>query len=163
VVVNGIYWEPRFPRLVTAGEVRSLYAGGASPRLRVIGDITCDIGGSVEVTVKETNLTEPVFVYDPASGKIADGWQGRGPVVMAVDKLPAELPREATEFFGDALEPFVPRLSGADFSLPADRLDVPAEFRRALIAHRGELTPEFSYLYDCLHGERGRTSESRDS
>ncbi len=162
LVVNGIYWEPRFPRLISVGDARALFAGPRQPRLRVIGDITCDIGGSVELTVKETNLGNPVFVYDPGTGAVTDGWEGRGPVVMAVDKLPTELPREASESFGDALEPFVPRLARCDFSLPADRLDIPPEFRRALIAHRGTLTPEFSYLHDTLRAGGAHVKEPRD-
>jgi len=172
VVVNGIYWEPAFPRLITAGNVKRLFAGAgddptrgnhALPRLRVIGDITCDIGGSVELTVKETTTENPVFVYDPLTGNITDGWKGSGPVVMAVGKLPSELPKEASESFGNALEPFVPRLALADFSKPTATLDIPDEFRRALIAHAGELTPGFSYLHDNpLRGGCGST-ESRDS
>ncbi len=172
VVVNGIYWEPRFPRLISTDDVKRLFSGagegtagrkGAAPRLRVIGDITCDIGGSVEVTVRETNADNPVFVYDPRTGRVTDGWKGRGPVVMAVDKLPTELPHEASESFGDALERFVPGLARADFTGPAASLDLPDEFRRALIAHAGELTPEFSYLHDNLLRGGGASKESRDS
>jgi saccharopine dehydrogenase (NAD+, L-lysine-forming) len=146
LIVNGIYWEPRFPRLLTKGSVRGLYDSVSTPRLRVIGDITCDIDGSIELTVKETDAENPVYVYDPASETVRDGWEGRGPVVLAVDKLPTELPLEASEEFGRALMPFVPHLAGADYRLPADTLSIPPEFRRALIAYRGELTPPFSYL-----------------
>jgi saccharopine dehydrogenase (NAD+, L-lysine-forming) len=152
LVVNGIYWEPRFPKLIGTADAAGLYRRGTTPRLRVIGDITCDIGGSIELTVKETNAENPVFVYDPGTGSVTDGWEGRGPVVMAVDKLPTELPREASESFGNALEPFVARLARADYSLSADRIDIPAEFRRALIAHAGDLTPDFSYLHEYLSG-----------
>lgn len=163
LVVNGIYWEPRFPRLVTADAARALWAGGDAPRLRVIGDITCDIGGSIELTVKETNIENPVFVWDPATGAAADGWEGRGPVVMAVDKLPTELPREASESFGASLARFVPGLARADFSLPAARLDVPPEFRGALIAHAGELAPGFEYLRGHLSGGGSPDRDSHDS
>ncbi len=146
LIVNGIYWEPRFPRLLTKGFVRGLYDSVPAPRLRVIGDITCDIHGSVELTVKETDAENPVYVYDPASDTVHDGWEGRGPVVLAVDKLPTELPLEASEQFGRALMPFVPHLARADYRVPAESLSIPPEFRRAMIAHRGELTPPFSYL-----------------
>jgi len=171
-VINGIYWEPGFPRLISIDDAKRLYGAGGPgerggtrpvPRLRVIGDITCDIGGSVELTVRETNSDNPVFTYDPDTGNVTDGWTGTGPVVMAVDKLPTEFPREASESFGNALEPFVPFLARADFTKPVAGLEVPVEFRRALIAHAGELTPEFSYLHNALLGGGSLSGDSRDS
>jgi alanine dehydrogenase len=146
LIVNGIYWEPRFPRLLTKAFARRLYNTDSPPRLRVIGDITCDIDGSIELTVKETDAENPVYVYEPESDTVRDGWEGRGPVVLAVDKLPTELPLESSEEFGRALLPFVPHLARAEYRLPADRVVIPDEFRRAMIVHRGTLTPPFSYL-----------------
>ncbi len=146
MIINGIYWEPQFPRLLTKKFMKTLYKREPHPRLRVIGDITCDIDGSIELTVKETDARNPVYVYEPLSGTVHDGWEGNGPVVLAVDKLPAELPREASESFGNALMPFVPELATARFSRPINDLVVPEEFRRAIIAHRGALSARFSYL-----------------
>lgn len=150
MIINGIYWEPRFPRLLTKRYVKALYRRDRHPRLRVIGDITCDIDGSMELTVKETDVTNPVFVYDPVTGNVRDGWEGRGPVVLAVDKLPAELPREASESFGNALMPFVHDLATARFSRTGSDLAIPAEFRDAMIVHRGVLQPQFSHLKEFL-------------
>lgn len=146
MIINGIYWEPGFPRLLTKKFMKALYKRDSHPRLRVVGDITCDIDGSIELTVKETDARNPVYVYDPLSGRVHDGWKGRGPVILAVDKLPAELPREASESFGNALMPFVPELAAARFSRPINDLVIPEEFRRAIIAHRGALSARFSYL-----------------
>jgi alpha-aminoadipic semialdehyde synthase len=146
MIVNGIYWDPRFPRLLTKKFVKALYKRERSPSLKVIGDITCDIDGSIELTVKETDSTNPVYVYEASSGKVRDGWEGRGPVILAVDKLPAELPREASESFGNALFPFVRHLAAADFSQPMNRLMVPEEVKKAVVVHRGRLRPQFSYL-----------------
>jgi alpha-aminoadipic semialdehyde synthase len=150
VMVNGIYWEPGYPRLVTRRALSRLYGRRGQPRLRVIGDITCDVRGSVEATVKTTDARNPVYVYDPARGTVRDGWKGRGPVILAVDKLPTELPREASETFGRALLPFVPALAAADFSRPLKQLDLPEELRRAIIVHRGSLTPPFRRLRKAL-------------
>lgn len=146
VLVNGIYWEPKYPRLVTKAGLRKLFQTEGKPRLRVIGDITCDIEGSIECTLKATNSANPIYVYDPFKETIQDGWQGNGLVVLAVDKLPSELPREASEAFGDALLPFVPQLAAVDFLRPFDQLELPDAFRNALIAHNGQLTPEYKYL-----------------
>ena len=102
--------------------------------------------GSVELTVKETHIDEPVYVYDPEAGSITDGVAGRGPVVLAVGNLPCELSRESSEAFSAALSPFVPTVAATDFSLPYDCLSLPPELKRALILHHGELTPGYDYM-----------------
>ncbi len=153
LLVNCIYWEPRYPRLVTVEALRRLYAPGARPALRVIGDISCDVDGAVEATVKATQPDDPVYVFDPHARVATMGLEGPGPVVMAVDNLPCELPREATESFGAALVELLPRAVAADYSVPFEALAVPAELRRAVIAHRGELAPSFRYL--ATHAIRG--------
>jgi alpha-aminoadipic semialdehyde synthase len=146
MMINGIYWEPRYPRLVTKDFMRELWSGEENPRLRVIGDVTCDIDGSVQLTVKETNSENPVFIYEPLTGAVIDGVEGNGPVILAVDKLPTELPREASAAFGASLSPLVPGLAAVDFRNPFEVLDLPPELKRAVIAHAGKLTPAFSYL-----------------
>ncbi len=150
MLVNGIYWEPRFPRLLSNEFLKQLFQEEPQPRLRVIGDITCDIQGSIEATVKATNSKNPVYVFDPLTGEVSDGWAGRGPVIMAVDKLPTELPREASEFFGSKLMPYIPALAAADFRTPLEELNLPPEFRKAVILLRGELTPPFEYLRNAV-------------
>ncbi len=149
VLVNGIYWEPRFPRILTRSFLRELFQQ-AAPRLRVIGDITCDVDGSLETTVKATNSLNPVYVFDPIQEHVHDGFEGRGVVVLAVDKLPTELPHEASESFGEALLPFVPQLAVTDFSRPYAQLKLPQPFQKAVIAHQGKLTPAFQYLKQYL-------------
>lgn len=146
MIINGIYWEPRFPKLLSIGAVRRLYESKYRPRLKVIGDITCDIGGSIELTVKETDSTNPIYVYEPLTGRVRDGWRGRGPVILAVDKLPTELPRESSQSFGKALLPFVPGLAAADFAQPWGRLDLPNEIKDAVIVYRGKLVRKFQHL-----------------
>jgi alpha-aminoadipic semialdehyde synthase len=149
VIVNCIYWEARYPRLVTIDALRQLYAGPL-PRLRVIGDISCDVDGSIEATVRATDPDHPVYVYDLESGQARDGFEGAGPVILAVENLPAELPREASLDFSTALRSFIFRLAAADFTAPLDQAGLPDPLRRAVIAYRGELTPSFAYLARCL-------------
>jgi alpha-aminoadipic semialdehyde synthase len=145
VLINGIYWDARYPRLVTKAAIRKLFDGGR-PRLRVIGDVSCDREGSVEITVKETTIDDPVYVYEPASDRIVMGVVGAGPVVMAVGNLPCELPRESSASFSAALAPLMPALANADFAAPFSALDLPPELKRALILHKGRFTPEHSYM-----------------
>ena len=150
MLVNGIYWEERFPKHVTKEYMKKLYLNGDAQKLKVIGDITCDIEGSVELTVKSTKSENPAFVFEPLTGEVKDGIEGNGPVILAVDKLPAELPRQSSQSFGDALLPFVKDLAVADYSVDFDQLEIPVEFKNAIIVHKGKLTPNFSYLSEYL-------------
>ncbi len=146
VLVNGIYWEPGHPRVVANADLARLFANGASPRLRVIGDISCDLQGSIEANVRFTTPGDPFYVFDPESGTAASGVAGRGPVILAVDNLPCELPVDASQHFGDALLRFLPALARCDWSRPLEGLEVADEIRRALIVHRGRLTPLYAGL-----------------
>ncbi|MBW1744658.1 MAG: hypothetical protein JRJ47_14720, partial [Deltaproteobacteria bacterium] len=146
VLVNCIYWDTPYPRLVTKEAVRDLYRRHLQPRLRVIGDISCDIGGGIEPTLKATDLDNPVFVWDPRTDSALDGVAGRGPVIMAVDNLPCELPIESSTAFGDALTPFVPALATCDFDNDFESCILPPELKRATILYHGQLTPAYRYL-----------------
>ncbi len=150
VLVNGIYWDYRYPRLLTIDQCRRLWGAGRHPRLKVIGDVSCDVNGSIECTVKATEPGNPVYVYDPGSGRAADGFEGHGPVMMAVDILPAEIPRDASVDFSRVLKRFLPELDRADFSERFEALSLPAELKRAVIVHRGELTPDYAYLQSFI-------------
>jgi saccharopine dehydrogenase (NAD+, L-lysine forming) len=150
VMTNCIYWEPKYPRLITRQAIRELYREG-QPKLRVIGDITCDVKGSVEVTVKATEPDEPLYVFQPESGTTSSGVEGRGPVVMAVEILPSELPREASAYFSTILKRFIPIIAGADYSSDFESLRLPPELKRAIIVYRGALTPSYQYLEQHLN------------
>lgn len=148
-MINAVYWDARYPRLVTKEGLRRLFAAGPL-KLQVIGDISCDIEGAVECTVKATEPGEPNYVYHPLTGQVVDGVEGEGVVVMAVDILPSELPRDASEDFSRALAPFIPALVSADYTVPFEALALPPEIKRAVIAYRGELTPAYRYLEQHL-------------
>ena len=148
-LVNCIYWEPKYPRLVTREDLRTLYAGG-QPRLRVIGDITCDVEGSIESTVKATEPNDPVYVYDPKTGDCAWGVEGEGPAMMAVEILPSELPRESSTFFSHILKEMVSAIAQTEPTAGFDAYALPPELKRAVIVYRGSLTPTYRYLEEHL-------------
>jgi saccharopine dehydrogenase (NAD+, L-lysine forming) len=160
-LVNCIYWEPRYPRLVTVDAIRKLYGGG-QPTLRVIGDISCDVKGGIEVTVKATEPDDPVYVYDPDTGGSRSGVEGKGPVLMAVDILPSELPREASAYFSDILKGFVPDIASADYSAGFPKLHLPDPLKRAVICHQGALAPDYRYIEQYL-AEAGSCEQRRSS
>jgi len=150
VLVNATYWDQRYPRHVTRDGLRSLWSADERPRLRVIGDLSCDIEGGVECTVRITDPGDPVYVWEPASGAVLPGVTGNGPVVLAVDILPAELPVEASRAFSEVLAPLVPAIAEANWDDPFEELQLPAEIKRAVIVHRGELTPDYRHLQQHL-------------
>lgn len=150
LMVNGIYWDPRYPKLVSRGALRTLFSGEERPRLTVIGDVTCDVEGSVEATLKATTPDNPVFVYHPESESLTDGFEGRGLLVMAVDILPSEIPEVSSRHFSTMLKGFLPALARVDFARPLERLALPPEFASSVIAHRGALAEEYGYLEHFL-------------
>lgn len=152
VLVNCIYWDTPYPHLVSRADVRRL-AATDSLAVEVIGDISCDVRGAIELTSRPSTVDHPVYVYDPERGTIRDGVEGPGPVIMAIDNLPCELPADATRSFGDALLPFIPALARTDFDVPRRELELPDELRRGLIVHRGRLTPDYRYLRKFIDAE----------
>jgi alpha-aminoadipic semialdehyde synthase len=145
VLVNCIYWEPKYPRLITRAQIQELYAG-APPRLRVIGDISCDVEGSIECTLRATEPGDPVYVYEPRTGQIQSGLTGAGPVILAVDILPCELAVDSSTYFGHSLRPLIPALARADFRRPLAQSGLPPELQRATIVYQGKLTDPYGYL-----------------
>ncbi|MBI1930983.1 MAG: hypothetical protein HYS24_00415 [Ignavibacteriales bacterium] len=150
LLINGIYWENKFPKHVTKKYLKEFYKSDKKRKLKVIGDISCDIEGSIEITVKNTDSNNPSFVYEPLTDEVKNGIEGEGPVVLAVDKLPAELPRESSQFFGNSLLPFIKILAKADYSKNFDEMEIPSEIKNAIIAHKGKLTPNYTYLNKYL-------------
>ena len=150
VLVNAIYWAPQYPRFVTKKALGKLWKETQPPRLRVIGDITCDINGSMECTVKSTDPAHPVFTYDVEKDEAVDGFHGKGPAVMAVDNLPAEIALESSVFFSQTLVPFIPGLVGADYRGEFDRCGLPPELKKATILFRGEFTPDYAYMREFI-------------
>jgi alpha-aminoadipic semialdehyde synthase len=150
VLVNGIFWAERYPRLATKEQLRELFAGARPPRLIVVGDISCDVDGSLACTVRDTHSGDPVFVYDPATGAAPSGFAGPGLAVMAVGNLPCELPMEASAAFSEMLAPFVPGLARADLSGPFEKSGLPPELAASVILWHGDFVPEFQYMRKFL-------------
>jgi alpha-aminoadipic semialdehyde synthase len=146
VLLNTIYWEPRYPRLVTKEWVKK----NRDARLQVIGDISCDYEGSIEITLHSTMPDKPAFTYDPDTGVVVEAVDGPSPAVMAVDNLPCEISRESSQYFSQNLRDLVPALARCDWTVPFADLDLPPELKRAVIVHRGELTPDYRYLEEFL-------------
>lgn len=150
LLVNGIYWTERYPRLVTRSYLKELFSQNQRPKLRVIGDISCDTEGAIECNLRTTTPGNPIYVYDPLTGETRDGYEGQGVVLLAVDNLPCELPRESSISFSETLLPFIPEIAQADCSAPFEQANLSPTVKRAVIAWQGELTPDYRYLEKLL-------------
>jgi saccharopine dehydrogenase (NAD+, L-lysine-forming) len=149
VLMNCMYWDARYPRIFTKEFLKKISEKGM-PQTIVIGDVTCDPDGSIEFTHKGTAIEDPVFVYNPHTDEPTMGFKGEGMLVMAVDILPSELPRDSSEAFSDALFNFVAPVAKTDFSVPFEELEIPMPLKRAMILHKGKLTPDYKYIEQYL-------------
>ena len=115
-------------------------------KLKVVGDVSCDVNGPIACTLRSSTIAEPLFGYLPSEHAEVDIFHPAAIVVMAVDNLPCELPKDASEGFGDM---FLEHVFPAFFN--GDRDGV---LMRAKITEKGKLTKRFSYLQEYVN-EKG--------
>ncbi|MBF8148265.1 alanine dehydrogenase [Winogradskyella sp. F6397] len=114
-------------------------------KINLVADISCDIDGPVASTIRPSTIADPFYGYDPNTEKEV-AYDAKGAItVMAVDNLPCELPKDASEGFG---ETFLEHVIPAFFN--NDERDI---LKRAKITENGELTKRFSYLRDYVNGK----------
>ncbi len=136
LMLNAIFWDPRAPRYFTLEEMRS-----PDFKIKAIADISCDINGSVPATLRATTIAEPVMGYDPVKQIDVAPFQPNTIDIMAIDNLPNELPRDASESFGEIMTHIViPELLKPHSEM----------IERATIAKDGNLMARFEYLGDYL-------------
>jgi len=135
MLITGHYWDPKFPKLFSLNQINEF------KNLKTIGDITCDINGSIPTTVRSTSIAKPYYSFDINSMKEID-LCNKGIAVMAVDNLPSELPREASEEFGSSIiSEVLPYLIKKD----------DGRISRATTASKGKLSPLYGYLEKFIH------------
>jgi len=114
-------------------------------KIKVVADITCDVGGPVACTIKASTIADPLFGYHPGKDAEVDVFHPSAIVVMSVDNLPCELPKDASEGFG---EMFMEHVIPAFFNGDKDGI-----LERAKITENGHLTERFEYLQDYADGK----------
>ncbi|MFH6995567.1 NAD(P)-dependent oxidoreductase [Flavobacterium sp. FlaQc-48] len=114
-------------------------------KLKVVADISCDVNGPIACTLRSSTIAEPIYGYFPLEDKEVDIFHPAAVVVMAVDNLPCEMPKDASEGFG---EQFMEHVIPAFFNGDKDGI-----LQRAKITENGKLTPRFSYLQDYVDGK----------
>lgn len=150
ILVNGIFWSERYPRLVTREYLRRRSLLGSGLNLQVIGDISCDIGGSIEINCRSTTPAAPFYTYFPDSDLCREGVSRLGVTVMAVDNLPCEFARESSTSFSKTLRDFVGEIVAADFTQKWDQIRLSRTIQKAVILHRGRFTPDYEYMNKFL-------------
>jgi len=114
-------------------------------KIKVVGDISCDIDGPVASTIRPSTIKDPIYGYDPISEQETDYLNPDAIAVMAVDNLPCELPNDASVGFGNSFSEFV---IPAFFNEDKDGI-----LERARMTKNGKLTSKFSYLQDYVDGK----------
>lgn len=146
VLVNGFYWDARYPRLLTSKQIKTIRKQG-NHNLRMVADITCDPNGSVEFMSHCTPIEKPFFSFSPERNEDSDCISADGICMLGVEILPSELPSDASKHFGDALMPLIPPLLSSKGSKTQDDIsDLPPEMRRACVASHGQLMPKWQYI-----------------
>lgn len=113
--------------------------------INLIADISCDINGPVASTIRPSTIEKPFYGYDPETEK-ETSYDAPGAItVMAVDNLPCELPKDASEGFG---EMFLEHVMPSFFNGDKDGI-----LKRAKITENGKLTEDFVYLQDFVDGK----------
>ena len=107
-----------------------------------MADISCDIDGPVATTIQPSTIANPIYGYDAQSESIVDYSNEDAIAVMAVDNLPAELPRDASYGFGEA---FAKQVIPAFFNGDKDGI-----LERARMTKNGKLTQRYKYLEDFV-------------
>ena len=118
-----------------------------SPRfnLKVVADISCDIDGPVACTIRPSTIDKPIYGYDAETETEVNFSNASAIAVMAVDNLPCELPKDASEGFGQT---FVEKIIPAFFNQDAFGV-----LKRSKMTENGKLTDAFSYLQAYIEGK----------
>ena len=144
VIINCIYYEPKFPKLLTIEDIRSL-----NGKLLGICDISCDLKGGIEICRKFTTPEEPFYLYNPNDDRIYKLSQEHiqnSILYHSMDFLPSELPRDASQHFSNKLFDYVIELAKDDANLNFDQLTLNNEITNAMITCHGKLTPRYEYI-----------------
>lgn len=139
--IAGHFFGDGAPYIYTREDVKS-----KDFNIKVVADVSCDIDGPVATTLRASTIADPVYGYDPDSESEIDFKDKKAIVVMAVDNLPCELPKDASEGFG---EMFLEYVIPAFFNDDKDGV----LHRARMTSKEGTLTERYKYLQDYVDGK----------
>lgn len=141
ILISCHFWAPEQPVYLDVKDLSDI-----RNKIKVIGDVTCDINGSIKSTLRSSTHAEPFYDYNPQTGTEEKAFSdSKNITVMAVDTLPNALARDTSDYFGKLLiqHVIVPLCT-------SQNLDV---IERATILKDGKLTERFNYLKDFANAE----------
>lgn len=115
-------------------------------RIKYVADISCDIDGPVATTLRASTIADPIYGYNPETASEIDFKDEKAITVMAVDNLPCELPKDASEGFGDM---FLEHVIPAFYNNDKDGILA----RAKMTTNTGKLTERYAYLQDYVDGK----------
>ena len=140
VLIHCTFWDPSADIMFSKERMHD-----PDFRISVIADVTCDVNGSIPSTARASTIDDTCYGYNPFTQKETDAFDKTSITVMAIDNLPCELPRDASDGFGKHLmERVLPSLFGEDLS---------GIIERGTILKDGKLTERFAYLKDYAEGD----------
>jgi hypothetical protein len=137
IYISGHFHANGAPEILSQ---KMLQAGDC--KIKIVADVSCDVNGPIACTLRASTIAEPLYGYLPIENKEVDVFHPAAIVVMAVDNLPCELPKDASEGFG---EMFAQHVIPAFFNNDADGI-----LARAKITQSGKLTERFEYLQNYV-------------
>lgn len=140
IFIAGHFYANDAPVILTREMLKS-----PENKIKVVADISCDVAGPIACTLRASTIAEPLYGYYPSEDKEVDINHPAAIVVMAVDNLPCELPKDASEGFG---EMFLEHVIPAFYNNDQDGI-----LARAAICKNGKLTEKFAYLQDYVDGK----------
>jgi saccharopine dehydrogenase (NAD+, L-lysine forming) len=146
ILLQGAYWDEKYPRQITTDIIKN--TPGLLPD--VIGDISCDIDGALQTTIKPCSIDEPAYTLDISTGETTNGVHLVGPTTMAIDNLPCELSADASDEFSKLITRSIPYLSTFDINKPFENSGLSKELMSGTILYNGEFTEPFKYMEKFL-------------
>ncbi len=138
--IAGHYYSADSPYLFTREQAKL-----SSFNIKTVADVSCDIDGPVASTIAPSTIANPIYGYNPITELIDDITKPDVITVMAVDNLPCELPKDASEDFGaEMIKHILPCLLTED---PTNIIE------RATICENGKLTKHYEYLSNYVLGK----------
>ena len=135
MLISSHYWDPKSPRLLEKNDIKKYNY------LKVIGDITCDVNGSIPTTTRPTTIIDPYYYVDRITLKEVEQ-HNEALAVMAVDNLPSELPKDSSEEFGNGIiNEVLPYIFKKD----------DGRINRATITEKGKFCSSYKYLNDYIN------------
>ena len=135
ILISSHYWDPKSPKMFEKKDINKF------KNLKVIGDITCDVNGSIPTTYRSSTIQKPYYFLNYENLKEIDE-KNNSLAVMAIDNLPSELPKDSSEEFGNGMVNEV---------LPFIINDDDGRIKKATITENGEFLPNYIYVKEYMN------------